>query len=154
MKFALTALCAAALLFAACGDDANDKKATPTAAAATSGIPELKGETVTTPSGLKYIDEVVGTGVQPKTTSQVTVHYTGWLESGKKFDSSRDRGQPATFPLGGVIKGWTEGVSGMRAGGKRRLIIPGNLAYGPAGRPPLIPANATLVFDIELISVQ
>ena len=115
-----------------------------------------KGSEVTTPSGLKYIDEVVGTGVSPSPGKQVTVHYTGTLENGTKFDSSRDRGQPYTFPIGAgeVIKGWDEGVMSMKVGGKRKLIIPGNLGYGPMGSPPKIPPNATLLFDVELLEVK
>lgn len=111
---------------------------------------------VTTPSGLKYVDQVVGTGdvaVVGKTTS---VHYTGWLENGKKFDSSVDRGQPFSFPLGAgrVIKGWDEGVQGMKVGGKRKLTIPSELGYGSRGAGGVIPPNATLIFDVELIGVR
>ena len=111
---------------------------------------------VTTPSGLKYVDQMVGTGdvaVVGKTTS---VHYTGWLENGKKFDSSVDRGQPFSFPLGAgrVIKGWDEGVQGMKVGGKRKLTIPSELGYGSRGAGGVIPPNATLIFDVELIGVR
>ncbi|MGV7029942.1 FKBP-type peptidyl-prolyl cis-trans isomerase [Methylobacterium symbioticum] len=112
---------------------------------------------VTLPSGLKYQDEVVGTGPEPKTGQQVTVHYTGWLydkgQKGKKFDSSRDRGQPFTFQIGAgqVIRGWDEGVATMKAGGKRTLVIPPEMGYGARGAGGVIPPNATLLFDVELI---
>jgi peptidylprolyl isomerase len=113
-----------------------------------------RGE-VTTPSGLKYTDEVVGTGPSPTIGSNVTVHYTGTLENGTKFDSSVDRHQPLTFVIGtgSVIKGWDEGVMSMKVGGKRKLIIPPNLAYGAAGRSG-IPPNSTLNFDVELLGVK
>ena len=117
-------------------------------------------ETVTTPSGLKYQDEVVGAGPEPKAGQQVTVQYTGWLDEGgkkgKKFDSSRDRNQPFTFPLGAgqVIKGWDEGVATMKTGGKRTLIIPPQLGYGARGAGGVIPPNATLIFDVELLGAK
>ena len=111
---------------------------------------------VTTPSGLKYVDQVVGTGEAAVAGKTVNVHYTGWLENGKKFDSSVDRGQPFSFPLGAgrVIKGWDEGVQGMKVGGKRKLTIPSDLGYGSRGAGGVIPANATLIFDVELIGVR
>lgn len=111
---------------------------------------------VTTTSGLKYYDFVVGTGVAPQAGQMVSVHYTGWLEDGKKFDSSLDRGQPFQFVIGQgqVIKGWDEGVLSMQVGGKRQLVIPAELGYGASGYPPVIPPNATLTFEVELLGVQ
>jgi peptidylprolyl isomerase len=117
-------------------------------------------ETVTTPSGLKYRDEVVGTGAAPKSGQSVSVHYTGWLDEngkpGKKFDSSRDRGQPFSFPLGQgrVISGWDEGVATMKVGGRRTLIIPPDLGYGARGAGGAIPPGATLIFDVELLGAR
>ncbi|MCI0514384.1 FKBP-type peptidyl-prolyl cis-trans isomerase [candidate division KSB1 bacterium] len=111
----------------------------------------------TTPSGLTIQDLKVGTGAEAQALQQVEVHYTGWLTDGKKFDSSVDRGTPFTFQLGAgqVIKGWDEGVAGMKIGGKRRLTIPSQLAYGEMGAGGgLIPPNATLVFEVELLSVR
>ena len=113
-------------------------------------------EAVTTGSGLKYIDEVVGTGDSPTRGKKVRVHYTGKLTDGKKFDSSGDRGQPFEFIIGvgQVIKGWDEGVSTMKVGGKRTLLIPAALGYGSRGAGGVIPPNATLVFDVELLGVR
>jgi peptidylprolyl isomerase len=111
----------------------------------------------TTPSGLKYYDFVVGEGAAASAGKQVTVHYTGWLQSGTKFDSSLDRGQPFPFALGAgqVIKGWDEGVAGMKVGGRRQLVIPANLAYGERGAGNgVIPPGATLIFEVELLGVQ
>ena len=105
------------------------------------------------PSGLWVLDLAEGEGASPLSTQTVRVHYTGWLPNGSKFDSSRDRGEPAEFPLNGVISGWTVGVGGMKPGGRRMLVIPYQMAYGEAGRQPTIPARATLVFDIELLAI-
>jgi FKBP-type peptidyl-prolyl cis-trans isomerase FklB len=108
----------------------------------------------TTPSGLQYKVVKEGTGARPSKTSQVTVHYKGTLLDGKEFDSSYKRGQPATFPLNQVIPGWTEGVALMNVGSKYEFWIPSDLAYGPQGSPPTIPPNATLHFEVELISFK
>ncbi len=116
------------------------------------GVPKVVG----TPKplyALRYIDVVVGTGPLAESRKYYTVHYTGWLTDGTKFDSSVDRGTPITFPYGArqVIPGWDTGFEGMHVGGKRRLFIPYQLAYGETGRPPVIPAKANLIFDIELV---
>jgi len=130
---------AVSMLLAACGG----------AAATTGG-----GTLTTTASGLKYVDLVVGTGETPATTDLVTVHYTGTLENGTVFDASRQHGGPASFPLNRVIKGWTEGVSTMKVGGTRKLVIPPDLAYGAQGAGNgLIPPNSTLTFIVELLDV-
>ena len=122
----------------------------------TSAPTKVTGDGVKTAPGLQYWDIKVGTGAEAKSGSQVTVHYTGWLTSGKKFDSSVDAGKPFDFTVGAneVIKGWDEGVAGMKVGGKRQLRIPPELAYGEAGHPPQIPPNATLIFDVQLLAVK
>ena len=183
MKIILACVLAAVVVVAtACGSDNKSKSTAPAGATQTAGavrpsssataggaptaptgaqtdgnapgIPTVTGQIVTTASGLRYIDEKVGDGASPKPTDRVTVHYTGWLTNGTKFDSSVDRGQPATFPLNQVIKGWTEGVGSMKVGGKRRLVIPAALGYGAQGYPPTIPGNATLIFDVELLKIN
>jgi len=117
---------------------------------------KVTGDGVKTESGLQYWDIKVGSGPVATAGQTVKVHYTGWLTNGKKFDSSVDRGEPFTFPLGGgqVIKGWDEGVAGMKVGGKRQLRIPPQLGYGARGAGGVIPANATLIFDVELLGVR
>ena len=176
MKWFLVAILTATLALGACGDDesdpgdGNNPEGLPTAgptSASTSpappvesdgnapGIPPLDGEIQETSSGLRYIDEVVGTGpVPPSASTCVTVHYTGWLTDGTKFDSSRDRDKPFEFVLGQgqVIRGWDEGVAMMPSGARWKLRIPPDMAYGPGGRGK-IPANATLVFDVELLEI-
>ncbi|HZZ81729.1 MAG TPA: FKBP-type peptidyl-prolyl cis-trans isomerase [Gemmataceae bacterium] len=111
---------------------------------------------ITTKSGLKYVDQKVGDGKEAKAGTTVVVHYTGTLTNGKKFDSSRDRNRPFDFELGAgmVIKGWDEGVAGMKVGGKRKLIIPPDLGYGAKGAGNVIPGNATLIFEVELLQVK
>jgi peptidylprolyl isomerase len=145
-RFAHAALMTAALTFAALGAVTADALA--------------QAKPVTTASGLQMTDTKVGTGAQPKQGQTAVVHYTGWLyangQKGKKFDSSVDRGQPFEFPVGAgrVIRGWDEGVVSMKVGGKRTLIIPPQLAYGERGAGGVIPPNATLIFDVELLGVK
>jgi FKBP-type peptidyl-prolyl cis-trans isomerase FkpA len=114
------------------------------------------GQEVTTESGLKYSDVVVGNGREAALGDTATVHYTGWLTDGKKFDSSVDRKEPFSFRVGAgqVIKGWDEGVAGMKVGGKRKLTIPPQLGYGARGAGGVIPPNATLIFDVELLGLR
>jgi FKBP-type peptidyl-prolyl cis-trans isomerase len=109
-----------------------------------------------TASGLQYQDVTAGNGSEAREGQVAVVHYTGWLTDGTKFDSSRDRGEPFSFPIGAgqVIPGWDEGVAGMKVGGRRKLVIPANLGYGDMGAPPVIPPGATLVFDVELLDLK
>ena len=149
------------------GCSQGDKAASPDAGGATaagqaeqaapvSTPQEGNDKKVTTETGLQYEEIVEGTGKSPKPGDTVTVHYTGWLTDGTKFDSSVDRGQPFPFTIGEgqVIRGWDEGVMTMKIGGKRKLTIPPNLAYGDAGAGDRIPPGSTLVFDVELIDVK
>ena len=119
-------------------------------------LESIPTDMITTATGLQYQDLVVGNGAEAKAGEVVRVHYTGWLEDGTKFDSSLDRGQPFEFTLGlgKVIQGWDEGVAGMKVGGKRKLVIPPDLAYGSSGAGSVIPPNATLVFEVELLEVK
>lgn len=130
------------------------------AALPTPASAQAEGSTVTTPSGLQITDTKVGTGAQPQKGQTCVMHYTGWLyengTKGKKFDSSVDRGMPFEFAIGQgeVIDGWDEGVATMKAGGKRTLVIPPALGYGERGAGGIIPPNATLMFDVELLEVK
>ncbi len=140
------------VLTSACAKKDAPKQEEPTAAPATAATPQL-GATVTE---LKIEDSKVGTGAEAVVGKSVTVHYTGWLTNGTKFDSSKDHGQPFTFQLGAgqVIKGWDQGVAGMKVGGVRKLTIPPSLGYGANGAGGVIPPNATLIFEVELLGVN
>jgi FKBP-type peptidyl-prolyl cis-trans isomerase len=144
---ALTLFFAVLSVASGCGKTETSSKSGPT---------KVSGQPTTTASGLQYWDIVVGSGATAAPGGQVSVHYTGWLPTGEKFDSSVDRGQPFSFPLGAgqVIKGWDEGVAGMKVGGKRQLRIPPDLGYGARGAGGVIPPNATLIFDVELLDVS
>ena len=146
-----SALALFAVILSACGGDGKGK------APSTGADFAVDSASLTrTGSGLQYQDVAVGNGAEAKQGQTAVVHYTGWLTDGTKFDSSRDRGEPFSFPIGGgqVIPGWDEGVAGMKVGGRRKLVIPANLGYGEMGAPPVIPPGATLVFDVELLDVQ
>jgi FKBP-type peptidyl-prolyl cis-trans isomerase FkpA len=152
-KTVLMCVCLAALV--ACANaQAADKKAAKAAAAKPAAA--APGKPVTTASGLTYEDIVVGKGAVAKAGDRVEVHYTGWLTDHTKFDSSRDRNVPFVFPLGAgqVIPGWDQGVAGMKVGGKRKLTIPPNLGYGASGAAGVIPPNATLIFEVELLGIK
>lgn len=155
--FALALVFTASALATACSD-----KTVSNAPESKSASPSTTQEAKSM-AGLQMNDVKVGDGAEAKAGQMVAVHYTGWLydenapdKHGAKFDSSRDRGQPFQFPLGGgrVIKGWDEGVQGMKVGGQRTLIIPPEMGYGARGAGGVIPPNATLVFDVELLNVQ
>jgi peptidylprolyl isomerase len=151
------AILAGAVLFAACAPKTETAQSTgANPFQKKEAAPMSDGSETTTASGLKYVDYEVGTGASPTAGQKVSVHYTGTLTDGSKFDSSVDRGQPFEFTIGvgQVIKGWDEGVMSMKVGGKRKLIIPPDLGYGAAGAGGVIPPNATLLFDVELLGVN
>jgi len=160
-----SAFCLAALAIVALAGCQQGKSGESTSAQAPVTQPSAKpaappastAREVTLPSGLKYQDLVVGNGPMAEDGTPVIVNYTGWLTDGSKFDSSTDPGrQPLPFTIGAgmVIRGWDEGVKGMRVGGKRKLTIPPDLAYGERGYPPVIPPNATLVFEVEFLAIK
>jgi FKBP-type peptidyl-prolyl cis-trans isomerase FkpA len=152
-RFALgLSLFMALILASGCG---GTSKPNTSSSPSTSSPMKVNGQPTTTSSGLRYWDIVAGTGATAAPGNLVKVHYTGFLTTGEKFDSSRDRGEPFSFPLGAgqVIKGWDEGVAGMKVGGQRQLRIPPALGYGASGAGGVIPPNATLIFDVELLEI-
>jgi FKBP-type peptidyl-prolyl cis-trans isomerase FkpA len=153
-KFIVLLLLVAAISIPACSQK-EATNAAPKAAETQAAPATASAGAVTTASGLSYTDLVAGSGASPTSGKNVTVHYTGWLVDGKKFDSSVDRGEPFVFRIGAgeVIPGWDEGVMSMKVGGKRKLIIPAQLGYGAAGAGGVIPPNATLIFEVELLDV-
>jgi len=156
MKIASMLSAVALVSLTACAMSPKATKTAPADQAAPTKTEADMSQAVQTPSGLKYVDNVVGTGAEPKYGQAVTVHYTGRLANGTKFDSSLDRNQPFTFVIGTgqVIKGWDEGVATMKVGGKRLLVIPPQLGYGPRGFSNVIPPNSELHFDVELLNVR
>lgn len=162
LRAALAAvLLTGAAFLAACGGEEPAEQTQPEQSTPATEQPAQSPD-ASAPQGMEEVTELKiedlqeGTGAEATAGKNVTVHYTGWLTDGTKFDSSLDSGQPFTFALGSgqVIPGWDQGVEGMKVGGKRRLTIPPQLAYGEQGAPPVIPPNATLVFDVELLNVQ
>jgi peptidylprolyl isomerase len=150
---------ASEMLLAQQSGEAADLEATPSSEESMSSEDapaEPDEELVTTESGLQYVDLVEGSGASPQSGQTVTVHYTGTLADGTKFDSSRDRGRPFSFRIGvgQVIRGWDEGVMSMKVGGQRKLVIPPELGYGAQGAGGVIPPNATLIFDVELLRIS
>jgi FKBP-type peptidyl-prolyl cis-trans isomerase len=161
MKISILAIAIFAFaIFGAAQTATTPKKAVaahkPAARPNTNAPTKVTGEPTKTASGLEYWDIKVGTGATAQSGQHIKVHYTGWLTSGKKFDSSVDAGRPFELMLGAgqVIKGWDEGIVGMKVGGKRQLRIPPDLAYGAAGYPSLIPPNSTLIFDVQLLEAK
>lgn len=134
----------------------NQSATTGSGAANTGGAQTASAPQAAAVTDLKIEDLTVGNGAEAVAGKKVTVHYTGWLTNGTKFDSSLDRGQPFPFPLGAgrVIQGWDKGVAGMKVGGKRRLTIPPQMGYGERGAPPVIPPNSTLIFEVQLLGVD
>ena len=152
VKHVIVLLITLSVIFIGC----KGEKVESTSNESTGEISKVSANEVTTESGLKYQDMVVGTGDSPTKGQTAVVHYTGWLTDGKKFDSSVDRGMPFEFPvgMGRVIRGWDEGVLSMKVGGKRKLTIPPELGYGERGAPGAIPPNATLIFEVELLEIK